>query len=329
MPAVCPVCKQHDHTTLLLNKDGYDLYDCTLCHHIFVWPVPPIVELKRVYSFANAYQVQSRTIFDDSTAISDKTRESLRQIEYFCRRRSRLLDVGCSSGKFLWLAKRHGWSSVYGVELNEDTAQIAKDNGLCISVGELASANYSPSSFDAIHVGDVIEHVRDPEETLSELFSLLSPDGVILFVTPNHDAIFPVITLWLYRLFSIPWSHPTPPYHLNQFSEKSLLKLLQNVNLEVIHRQYRGCDLRYELGETHVLRFFRQALRERRRFQAAKRLLIAAVTAVAYTVVYAIDRCCAWKTRDFEMLVVAKKAAHCSEEATAVLCLDNSTQNLL
>lgn len=325
MPAVCPVCKQHDDTTLLLNKDGYDLYRCTLCRHIFVWPLPTIEELKRVYSFANAYQVQSRTIYDESTAVSDKTRESLRQLEHFCRGRSRLLDVGCSSGKFLWLAKQHGWSSLCGVELNEDTAQIAKDNGLSISVGELASANYSLSSFDAIHVGDVIEHVRDPVGTLSELFSLLSQDGVIVFVTPNHDAVFPALTFWLYRLFRIPWSHPTPPYHLNQFSEKSLSKLLQSVNLDVIHTQYRGCSLRYELGETHVLRSVRSALRERRFVRAATRLLFAVITAVAYAVVYVIDRCCVWKTKDFEMLMVARKAASCSQAVTADLCLDNST----
>jgi 2-polyprenyl-3-methyl-5-hydroxy-6-metoxy-1,4-benzoquinol methylase len=273
-----------------------------------VWPIPTIEALKYIYSFENSYQVQNRTIYDENTTdFSQKTRESLKQVERFCRR-GRLLDVGCSSGKFLWLAKRNGWS-VCGVELNNDTARIANDNGLGVSVGELASADFPLASFDAIHLGDVIEHVQDPAGFLSQVSAFLKPDGVIVLVTPNHDAIFPLLTLWLHRLFNMPWSHPTPPYHLNQFSEKSLGKLLQNLNLKAIDKQYRGCNLQYELGETHILRSFRHALRERRLILAAGRLLFAAFTAAGYAVVYAIDRCCAWKKKDFEMLIVVRKAS--------------------
>jgi 2-polyprenyl-3-methyl-5-hydroxy-6-metoxy-1,4-benzoquinol methylase len=288
-------------------KEKFDLYKCTACQHIFVWPIPTIEALDYLYSFANSYQVQKRRIYDENTAILEKTRESLRKIESFCRR-GRLLDVGCSSGTFLWLAKRNGWS-VCGVELNKDTAQIANDNGLDVSVGELASADYPLASFDAIHLGDVIEHVRDPQALLSQVSAFLRSDGVIVLVTPNHDAIFPLLTFWLYRLFNMPWSHPTPPYHLNQFSEKSLDKLLQNLKLKVIDKQYRGCNLRYELGETHVLRSFRHALRERRLTLAASRFLFAVFTLLGYSVVYGIDRCCVWKKKDFEMLFVVRKAS--------------------
>jgi 2-polyprenyl-3-methyl-5-hydroxy-6-metoxy-1,4-benzoquinol methylase len=273
-----------------------------------VWPIPTIEALKRIYSFANSYQVQERKIFDDNTDTSEKMRESLKQIEKFCPRRGRLLDVGCSSGKFLWLAKRNGWS-VCGVELNTDTAKIANDNGLSVSVGELASAGYPLSAFDAIHLGDFIEHVRDPADVLSRVSAFLKPDGVIVLVTPNHDAIFPSLTLWLHRLFNVPWSHATPPLHLNQFSEKSLVKLLQGLNLEAIDKQYRGCDLHYELGETHVLRSVRNALSERRLALAAGRLFFALFTAIAYAVVYGIDRCCVWKEKDFDMLLVVRKAS--------------------
>jgi 2-polyprenyl-3-methyl-5-hydroxy-6-metoxy-1,4-benzoquinol methylase len=305
-PAACPVCKRADHSTFFMCKNSYDLYKCAECRHIFVWPIPTIEALKHTYSFANSYQVQNKTIYGENTVVSVKTRESLKQIERFCRR-GRLLDVGCSSGKFLWLAKRNGWS-VCGVELNMDTAQIANDNGLNVSVGELASADYPPAYFDAIHLGDVIEHVRNPEDLLFQASALLKSDGVIVLVTPNHDAIFPLLTLWLHRLFKMPWSHPTPPYHLNQYSEKSLEKLLKNLNLKAISKQYRSCSLRYELGETHILASFRHALRERRFGLAAGRFLFAVFTGVAYLIAYCIDRCCVWKKKDFEMRFVVRKA---------------------
>ena len=288
-----------------MRKESFDLFKCAECQHIFVWPIPALEALKHVYSFANSYQVQDRVIYDENTVVGEKTRESLKQIERFSRF-GRLLDVGCSSGKLLWLAKRHGWS-VYGVELNRDTAQIANDNGLCVSVGELASASYSPAFFDAIHLGDVIEHVQDPEGLLSQVSALLKSDGVIVLVTPNHDAIFPLLTLWLHRVFKIPWSHPTPPYHLQQYSERSLDKLLQKLNLKVIEKQFRGCVLRYELGETHVLASVRRALRERRFVLAAGRFLFAGFTGVAYAIAFSIDRSCVWKRKDFEMRFVIKK----------------------
>ena len=309
--ASCSVCKRTDHSAYLMRKEGYDLYKCTECQHIFVWPIPTIEELKHIYSSASSYQVQDKTIYDDNTVIGEKACESLKQIESYCRRRGRLLDVGCSSGKFLWHAKRNGWRSVCGVELNEDTAQIANDNQLGVSVGELACAGYPPSSFDAIHLGDVIEHVQDPTALLAHASGLLESDGVMLLVTPNHDALFPFLTFWLYRLFRMPWSHATPPHHLNQFSDKSLHKILENVNLRVISKQYRGCDLLYELGETHVLRSFRHALRERQLALAAGRLVLAAFTIVGYAVAYGIDRCCIWKKKDFEMRYVVRKSSYC------------------
>jgi spore maturation protein CgeB len=314
--AICPVCKRTDHSTFLMRKDGYDLYQCAECQHIFVWPVPTVEVLQHVYSFAAGFQVQPSTVYDENTTAHEKNRESLRQLERFCRR-GRLLDVGCSSGRFLWLAKQNGWPSVCGVELSKDTAQIAKDNGLNVFVGELPAANYPPSSFDAINVGDVIEHVRDPTDLLSQLSALLQPNGAIVLVTPNHDALFPFLTLWLHRLFNMPWSHATPPLHLNQFSEKSLTKLLQSSDLKVVHKRYRGCDLHYELGETHVLRSVRQALRERRMATAAGRLLFAIFTAAGYTVVYGIDRCCFWKRKDFEMLFVVRKASSNGQPSNA------------
>jgi 2-polyprenyl-3-methyl-5-hydroxy-6-metoxy-1,4-benzoquinol methylase len=293
-----------------MRKDGYDLFRCSECRHIFVWPIPTLDQLKHVYSFANSYQVQERVIYNENTAVLAKARESLREIEKFCRQRGRLLDVGCSSGSFLWLAKRHGWTSVCGVELNKDTAEIARGNGFEVFVGELAAAHLRPCSFDAIHVGDVIEHVQHPGELLCQISELLRSEGVILLVTPNHDAVFPILTYWLHQLFNVPWSHPTPPYHLNQFSERSLANLVQKSDLQVVEKRYRGCVLRYELGETHVLRSFREALAQRQWTKAAARLLFAVFTVGAYCLAYGVDRCCVWKKKDFEMTFAVRKAPH-------------------
>lgn len=308
-PAVCPVCKLADHTSFFMSKEGYDLFRCSDCQHIFVWPMPGIDELKRIYSSENSYQLQERIVCDETTKFLEKTRVSLREVEEFCVHRERLLDVGCSAGDILWLAKRDGWSSIYGVEINGDTADIARANGADVFTGELKDARFPPAFFDAIHIGDVIEHVRDPADLLRCAESLLRPDGVVVVVTPNHHALFPTLTYWLYRFLKIPWSHPTPPYHLNQFSDSSLEKLARGAGLTVRAKRYRPCALDYEIAETHVVRSFRQAMRQRRPALAGCRLSFALFAVFAYVTAYGIDRCCFWKTRDFEMHFILGRLA--------------------
>ena len=126
----------------------------------------------------------------------------------------------------------------------------------------------------------------------------------------NHDALFPFLTLSLHRAFRIPWSHPTPPYHLHQFTEHSLDELMRRANLRIPDRQYAPCGLHYELGETHILRACREALAARRWALAAGRFVVALFTAAAYAGIYVVDRCCFWKRKDFEMRYIVKKAAN-------------------
>jgi Zn ribbon nucleic-acid-binding protein len=76
-PATCPVCKEADHSTFFMRKEGYDLFQCTECQHIFVWPVPTVEVLQHIYSFAAGFQVQPSTTYDENTTAHQKNRESL------------------------------------------------------------------------------------------------------------------------------------------------------------------------------------------------------------------------------------------------------------
>ena len=81
----------------------------------------------------------------------------------------RVLDIGCNVGTFLEAeaAAQAGWKAV-GVEPNPRAAEIAKRRGFEVHCrffdGSLAP---SLSRFDAVHAGDVIEHVFAPIEFLA------------------------------------------------------------------------------------------------------------------------------------------------------------------
>lgn len=319
----CPICLSLVRAKPFVVKKEFDIYMCRTCEHLFVFPVPDDEELTSLYSFENMYMNREAVLYTESTPLGPRKRETLSRLSTIPAPR-RILDVGCASGEFLWSAKQSGWE-VFGVELNKDTANIAKRNAIDVFVGELAEARLPRDHFDAIHLGDVIEHVVDPRSLLLEAMKSLTSQGVIAIVTPNWRSPFPWLTLQLYRLFKIPWSHVMPPHHLHQFSHKSLSSLLKSVGAQAIQVEYWGPNLTYELDEIGIPIFstwdsLRALARGNRR--AALRSL---VVRTLYTASYAVSR--VWpQKRDCAMRLYARRAMPPVGDAIGVGCpLENDS----
>lgn len=99
---------------------------------------------------------------------------------------SRVLDVGCSTGYLARPLVERG-CVVYGVELDEATAAVARETCEEVLVGDVETLEmpYPPTSFDVIVCGDVIEHLRDPRAFLARVRPLLKADGRLVITTPN------------------------------------------------------------------------------------------------------------------------------------------------
>ena len=128
----------------------------------------------------------------------------------------RLLDVGCASGGFLSCAADAGWS-VVGVEPAEVLCAKAKEElrgrgeVLCLT---LQQAHLPASSFDALTMWDVLEHVPDPLGFLKNCASLLKPGGYLFANVPDLDSLQA-------RLLRERWPLLLAE-HLNYFNRRSL-----------------------------------------------------------------------------------------------------------
>lgn len=131
----------------------------------------------------------------------------------------RLLEVGCGSGGMLKGFANQGWQAT-GVDFDPVAVAACQSKGLRVELGTLEAQLYSRSSFDAVVMSHVIEHVHDPIALLSECRRILAPGGRLSLVTPHIDAFG-------HRLFRSSWFCLDPPRHLHLFSVKSLRTALR------------------------------------------------------------------------------------------------------
>jgi 2-polyprenyl-3-methyl-5-hydroxy-6-metoxy-1,4-benzoquinol methylase len=99
-----------------------------------------------------------------------------------------VLEVGCSTGYFTKYLVERG-CNVVGIEIDPDAATKASAWADHVVVGTLDDSDLwnevKDESFDAIVLGDVLEHLRDPLTALRQAARKLKPSGFIVTSLPN------------------------------------------------------------------------------------------------------------------------------------------------
>ncbi len=302
--AHCPVCESDAQMAHWLVKSGIDLYRCAACDHLVVHPIPSPEALARLYSFEAGYQTHAANPGESDRPAHPKFEQRVDRIRRH-REGGRLLDVGCSYGAFLRVARARGFDA-QGLELSPDTAALARAQGFEVFVGNLFDANFAAGCFDIVHAGDVIEHLADPRSFVREIRRILAPGGLFVVATPNHAAFFPRATLVLERWLGIPWSHSTPPQHLHQFSTRSLTRLLAANGFEALDAYHTGVALAYELRATGSFSQLKRAVRTRSPRAALRPAFSALLATLLYPPLWLLDRAIASEREDATVNLIAR-----------------------
>jgi SAM-dependent methyltransferase len=195
-----------------------DIVECARCGHRQLARWPSEVELLELYVGARADHYTQEEVGQRATA-----RVSLEQIER-CTDGRRLLDLGCWVGFLLAEARERGWE-VTGVEPSAYAAAQARERlGLRVLEQDLLSADLPEAGFDAIVLGDVIEHLTDPLGALERIGRLLAPGGVLYLTLPDSGSR-------LARLMGARWWSVIPT-HVQYFTRASLALLLRRAGYE-------------------------------------------------------------------------------------------------
>ena len=99
-----------------------------------------------------------------------------------------ILEIGCGSGQTGALALQGQRAGRYvGIELMEQAAADARAILSEVIVGDVEQMEFDwqPATFDVLILSEVLEHLREPGETLQRLARFVRPGGIVLASSPN------------------------------------------------------------------------------------------------------------------------------------------------
>ena len=132
----------------------------------------------------------------------------------------RILDAGSGTG--VNLADYAALGAAVGIELDFAAASLSHQRGnRHVAVGDLCRLPFETGRFDLVISTDVIEHIADDVQALSEMHRVLVPQGRILLTTPAYS--------WAYS------SHDRFLHHVRRYDEVKLLGAIGRASLRVVH----------------------------------------------------------------------------------------------
>lgn len=123
----------------------------------------------------------------------------------------RIIDLGCLDSLIPELAvEKAPMAEVWGIDLSEESIKqmSAKYPQAIFQVGDLYSTSLPTGYFNYAILGEVIEHLEDPEKAIAEAFRILKPGGVLALSTPKEEAKEPGAVdnhhhIWSFSVYDI------------------------------------------------------------------------------------------------------------------------------
>ena len=167
----------------------------------------------------------------------------LRPLEKVKAPPGKLLDVGAYTGVFVEIAAQHGWEAA-GVEPSRWAVEQAREHGLHMIEGTLATSGLADGALDVVTMWDVIEHVADPLGEMRQAQRLLKTGGLLVVHTMDIDSLFARVMggRW-------PW---LMEMHIYYFTRRTLKAMLEQAGFMVVRIEPQGRYLRLGYFATRI-----------------------------------------------------------------------------
>lgn len=130
----------------------------------------------------------------------------------------KILDMGCGEGYGPHLLSQRA-KTVWAIDIDKTTVDKARQkyyrHNLKFSCVSAVKTGFQDNTFDVITAFEIFEHLKNPEELLSEAKRILKPKGSLIVSTPN-------------KALQSPGSNkPRSPYHTREFYLEEFQEILK------------------------------------------------------------------------------------------------------
>jgi SAM-dependent methyltransferase len=196
---------------------------------IYANPVPPEFASGQYYDQAGAdYYLSPAKLESDYAPV--RFRRELRLFRRHCAAGA-VLDVGCSSGAFLYQLNQRfpGSYRVLGADVSGPPLDYAEKRGIPVIRGTFLEQDFGERKFDAVTFWAVLEHLLSPADFLAKAASILQPRGLCFILVPNMKSLAARLLGARYRYLY--------PQHLNYFTRTTLTRRV-NPHFSIVETRY-------------------------------------------------------------------------------------------
>jgi 2-polyprenyl-3-methyl-5-hydroxy-6-metoxy-1,4-benzoquinol methylase len=252
---VCPICGT-GASKPFIQKGELHLIQCAHCSMIYANPVPAEMASGMFYDLAGLEYLSPEKLESDYAPV--RFERELRLFRTYFKSGS-VLDVGCSSGGFLYqLKKRHPLDyQICGTDVSGHPLNHAAKMGIPIIKGNFLTHHFH-EAYGAVTFWAVVEHLFEPRLFLKKAASILKPGGLCFILVPNMRSL-------AIRLLGAKYRYIYSE-HLNYFTSKTLEELVRlefsvldlkstHFNPFVIWKDFRGHEREVPREErSHLLK---------------------------------------------------------------------------
>ncbi len=204
-----------------LGTNAANMRRCTRCELRFKHPFVPDTDLLACYS------ASSEDNWEHDPDPIKRRFDTIAQLIAAHAPGKRVLDIGCSNGALL----KHigaGYER-FGLEPSTSAAGMAAQRGISM-LGSTLDDLDPAIRFDAILAIDVLEHLTNPNAFVAQVSAHLSPGGVFIALTGDHDA-------WGWSLQGNAYWYAALPEHQAFYCRRTIEHLCQAHALSLVSYQ--------------------------------------------------------------------------------------------
>ena len=236
----CKLCSSSDIESLYENirDDRYgcpevvSILDCKKCGYRFTYPFLTDKQLPTLYenyyprASENADQIKYQNPkLSLRLRINHFINGTSNQGQFIAKAGDKFLDVGAGSCGSALQAKLSN-CDVWTIEADPTSKVFAEEFGLTHHTGMLFDAPSSFADFDIISFNQVLEHVTNPEQEITNAKLRLKDSGLIFISVPNSKSL-------VARLSGSSWINWHVPFHVSHFNKKVMKSMLRKHDLKI------------------------------------------------------------------------------------------------